>query len=104
MALGQRQLMSLLLIVFDTKYLHKIKQDGDKLSFEKGKNLIFLGRQQSINRSLVLILAAAILAVALGNMGVARGVPPCCAVGGSDGWSGADLLNNIGSTYSNNTQ
>jgi len=82
----------------------KIKQDGDKLSFEKGINSIFPERQQSINRSMVLILAAAILAVALGSTGIALGVPPCCAVGGSDGWSGADLLNNIGSTDSNNKQ
>ena len=57
-----------------------------------------------INRSLVLILAAAVSAVALGSTGIALGVPPCCAVGGSDGWSGADLLNNIGSTDSNNQQ
>ena len=76
----------------------------DKLSFEKGINSIFPERQQSINRSMVLILAAAILAVALGSTGIALGVPPCCAVGGSDGWSGADLLNNIGSTDSNNKQ
>jgi thiosulfate/3-mercaptopyruvate sulfurtransferase len=66
--------------------------------------LIFLGRIQLINRSLVLILALAMLAVALGSTGIALGVPPCCAVGGSDGWSGADLLNNIGSTDSNNQQ
>jgi len=51
-----------------------------------------------------LILAAAVSAVALGSTGIALGVPPCCAVGGSDGWSGADLLNNIGSTDSNNQQ
>jgi thiosulfate/3-mercaptopyruvate sulfurtransferase len=82
----------------------KIKQDGDKLSFEKGINSIFPERQQSINRSMVLILAAAILAVALGSTGIALGVPPCCAVGGSDGWSGADLLNNMGSTSSDNQQ
>ena len=57
-----------------------------------------------INRSLVLILAMAVSAVALGSTGIALGVPPCCAVGGSDGWSGADLLNNMGSTGSDNQQ
>jgi len=75
-----------------------------KLSFEKGTISIFPGRQQSINRSLVLILVAAILAVALGSTGIALGVPPCCAVGGSDGRSGADLLNNMGPTSSDNQQ
>jgi len=57
-----------------------------------------------INRSLVLIFALAMLAVALGSTGIALGAPPCCAAGGSDGWSGADLLNNMGSTSSDNQQ
>jgi thiosulfate/3-mercaptopyruvate sulfurtransferase len=74
------------------------------LSFEKGNDSNFPGRRQSMNHSHVVILTIAILAVALSNAGIAMGVPPCCAVGGSGGWSGEDLLNNIGSEGSDNQQ
>jgi len=57
-----------------------------------------------MNKSSVVILTVAILAVALGSAGIAMGVPPCCAVGGSGGWSGEDLLNNMGSSVSDNQQ
>jgi hypothetical protein len=52
----------------------------------------------------VVILTVAILAVALGSAGIAIGVQPCCAVGSSGGWSGEDLLNNMGSSVSDNQQ
>jgi thiosulfate/3-mercaptopyruvate sulfurtransferase len=74
-----------------------------KLSFEKGKDSIFLGRRQSMkNQYLVGILAAVILAV--GSASIAMGSPSCCAAGGAGGWSGADLLNNMGSEDSYNQQ
>jgi rhodanese-related sulfurtransferase len=74
-----------------------------KLSFEKGKKSIFQGWRQSMkNQYLVWILAAAILVV--GSMSMAMGSPSCCAVGGSGGWSGADLLDNIGLEGRDNQQ
>lgn len=57
-----------------------------------------------MNQPRVVVLAAAILAVVLGSAGIAMGVPPCCTVGNSGGWSGEDLLNNIGSSGSDNEQ
>jgi thiosulfate/3-mercaptopyruvate sulfurtransferase len=54
------------------------------------------------NQYLVVVLAAAIFIASSAGMAVAR--PSCCAVGGSDGWSGADLLKNMGSEDSDDQQ
>lgn len=63
-----------------------------------------MGLRQLMNPSMVVILAIATLAVVWGSAGIAVGKPPCCTVGGYDGWSGEDFLNNIGSEGSDNRQ
>ncbi len=57
-----------------------------------------------MNQPRVVVLAAAILAVVLGSAGIAMGVPPCCTVEDSGGWSGEDLLKNMRSSGSDNEQ
>jgi thiosulfate/3-mercaptopyruvate sulfurtransferase len=87
------------------KYSYAANKKVIKLSFEKGKSSVFLGLRQSMKNQLVpVILAVSILAVALGSAGLAVAGPSCCAVGGSGGWSGADLLDNMGSGDSDNQQ
>jgi len=76
-----------------------------KLNFKIGKGSVFPGLRQSMKDQLVpVILTIAILAVALGSASLAVASPSCCAVGGSGGWSGADLLDNMGSEDSDNQQ
>jgi len=86
-------------------YSYAVKKMVIKLSFKTGKGSVFLGLRQSMKNQLVaVILAIAILAIALGSASLAVASPSCCAVGGSGGWSGADLLDNMGSEDSDDQQ
>lgn len=87
------------------KYSYAVKEMVIKLSFKTGKGSVFLGLRQPMENQLVpMILAVAILAVALGSASLAVASPSCCAVGSSGGWSGTDLLDNMGSGDSDNQQ
>jgi thiosulfate/3-mercaptopyruvate sulfurtransferase len=87
------------------KYSYAVKKMVIKLSFKTGKGSVFLGLRQPMENQLVpMILTVAILAVALGSASLAVASPSCCAVGSSGGWSGAELLDNMGSGDSDNQQ